>query len=433
MALMSSVALIFIVFAALLLLDVPISISIGLSCVAYCVFFEKIQFSYLVTTLFTSIDSFPLMAIPFFILSGGLMEGGGLSRRLCGVADAFVGHLPGGFAVVTVITCMFFGAISGSAPATVAAIGVIMVPAMIEHGYDKPFSYALIAASGILGVQIPPSIPFVMFGVATNVSIAQMFLAGFDSGILTGTLLIIMCLLIAKKKGWSGNGLKFSWRRVGRSIRDAIWALFVPIVILGGIYGGIFTPTEAASVAVVYALIAGTVIYKELTFKKFVDSLSGTMVTTATILLIVATATTLARIFTLERIPTTIANFFYSSTDNVYVLLLMMNLFLLFVGCVMDTIAAIMVLAPIMLPIAQTYGVDPVHFGIIMCLNLAIGLITPPVGVNLYVASGLGKISFVDIVKAIWPMLITLLISLTIVTLWPGLVLFIPRLFGYGG
>lgn len=427
---MSEILQLLFIFFLLLLLNVPIAVSIGLTCMYYIFTTGDLQMTYLFSTLFTANDSFPLMAIPFFILAGALMEGGGLSRRLVDFASAFVGHKTGGLAIVTVLTCLFFGAISGSAPATVAAIGAIMVPEMLKQGYGKAFSYSLIAAAGILGIIIPPSIPMVMYGVATLESIGAMFLGGFGPGIVAGIFLILMAVHISKKNGYVGNGLKFSWKRVVQTGRDAIFALVVPIIILGGIYGGFFTATEAASVAVVYGLIAGKIIYKELTFKKFVDSLSSTLITTSTILIIVGTATTLGRVFTMLHVTDMIQDTLLNLSTNKYIILMAINLLLLFVGCIMDTLAAILILAPILSPIVVALGVNPIQFGVMMVLNLAIGLCTPPVGVNLYVASGLGSIAFKDIVKGVLPFLIALLLALLCVTFIPPIVTFLPRLFG---
>ena len=293
---------IFVIFMALCFMTVPIGISIGAACVIYCLLGGSVDMNYITTNMFTGCDSFPLMAIPFFVLSGALMEGGGLSKRLVNFFDAFVGHKTGGLAIVCVIACMFFGAISGSAPATVAAIGTIMAPSMIERGYSKGFTMALIAASGCLGTIIPPSIPMVMFGVATGTSISSLFMAGFLPGIACGLCLIVLSVMASKKNGWTGNGLTFTWARVGREFKDAIWALLVPVIILGGIYGGIFTPTEAAVVAVVYALIIGLFVYKELDLSTVWVKLFDSAKTTGTILIIVATGTVLGRVLTLDEL-----------------------------------------------------------------------------------------------------------------------------------
>lgn len=429
---MSSTAVLLGTFFVLLILNVPIGWSIGMAVVAYMVTGCPFGMDYIATTMFTACDSFPLMAIPTFILAGALMEGGGLSPRLIGFADSLVGHLRGGLAIVTVLACAFFGAISGSSAATVATIGAIMVPSMIKMGYDKGFCFALIAAAGCLGVLIPPSIPMVTFGCATQTSIATMFLGGFGPGILCAGMLIIAALIICRRKGWQGNGRTFSIRYVGKSFVDAIWALLVPVIILGGIYGGFFTPTESAAVAVVYALIVGKFVYKELTVKKLVNALSSSAVTTSTIMVIVGTATVLARMLTLLNIPTTLANAIASFTSSRIVLLLIMNLFLLFVGMVMDSTPAILILAPILLPIAQSYGVDPINFGLMMVLNISIGFLTPPVGLNLFVACSLGDIEFPVLCKKLVPFIIAMVVALLLVTYVEPISTILPQIFmGY--
>jgi len=418
-------------FAVFLFLNVPIGISIGLAVIIYLITMGSMPIEYLAQNLFTSADSFPLMAIPFFILAGALMEGGGLSKRLINLADSLIGHITGGLGMVTVLTCMFFGAISGSAPATVAAVGAIMVPAMEERGYDRVFATALAAAAGVLGVIIPPSIPMVIYGLAVNASVGNMFLGGFGPGILATSALLILTYVIAKKRGYKGNAEGFSWSHVLKSFLDAIWALFVPVIILGGIYGGVFTPTEAAVVAVFYGLIVGKYVYKELTWKAVKKCLVDSSVMVGTVLIILGTGATLGKILTIEGIPDQIANGLMSLTDNKFVLLLLINIFLLIVGCVMETISALLILSPILYPIMAAFGVDIVHFGLIMVLNLAIGFITPPVGINLFVACGITDVKFEDLSKKILPFLLTLMAALLLVTYIESVTLFIPRLFGY--
>lgn len=429
---MSGTAILFISFFVFLLLNVPIFASIGVSIMLYIIVDGGVTWNILESVMTTACDSFPLMAIPLFILAGALMESGGLSKRLINFADSLVGHFPGGLTIVTVIACMFFGAISGSAAATVATIGVIMVPSMIERGYDKGFSYALIAAAGCLGVIIPPSITMVTYGVATNASISTLFLGGFAPGIVVGLCLIAVSMFYCVKRGYKGNGLKFSIKRVGTTFVQAIGALMVPVIILGGIYGGIFTPTEAAAVAVFYGLIVGLFGYKELTFKKTYEALVNSAVTTATIMVIVATATVLARVLTLEQIPAAISSFITGMTDNKFVVLLIINIVLLIVGCVMDSTPAILILAPILYPIVAQYGVDIIHFGLIMTINVCIGFMTPPVGLNLFVACSIGDIEFSKLVKNIWPFLVAMLIALVVITYCEPVAMFIPHLFGYG-
>ena len=427
---MNSIAFILISFFVLLALNVPICVSIGLTCAAYSLLYGGVNPSFIATSMFTACDSFPLMAVPFFILAGALMEAGGLSKRLVDLGDSLVGHFTGGFAIVTVVCCAFFGAISGSAPATVAAIGSIMVPTMIERGYSRDFSLALIAASGCLGILIPPSIPMVVYGVSTNASIGAMFLGGFGPGILTTFMLIAVAMLISHRKGFKGNGKKFSLRNVWHAFVPAIWAILVPVIILGGIYGGIFTPTEAAAVAVIYGFFAGKFIYKELTWKRFIDALMNSCVTLGNALIIVGTATTLGRVFTVENLPGILSQMI-SAINNPVIVLLIINLILLFVGCIMETTAAIMILAPILLPLVQSFGVNPIHFGLIMVLNLGIGMITPPVGCNLFVAAGLAKLDFMKIVRAIVPMLVAMLVGLMLVTFIPQITTLLPTLTGF--
>lgn len=421
-------AAILIVFLGCVFASVPIGFAIGLSVVAYALTAGTVNTGYIASGLFASCDSFPLMAIPFFILSGALMEGGGLSKRLVQFFDSLVGHLTGGLAIVTVITCMFFGAISGSGPATTAAVGAIMVPTMVEKGYDKKFAMALVAASGCLGVIIPPSIPMVSYGISVNASIATMFMGGFLPGILLGMLLIITAVSSCKKQGFTGNGEKFSWKKVGESFKDAFWAILSPVIILGGIYSGVFTPTEAAVVSVVYALLVGAFAYKELNLKNIYQKFAEAASTHGTVNIIVGTSTILGRVLTLEQIPDAVANAMISLTDNKIVILLIINLLLLACGCLLETNSSILILAPILYPVVASFGVDIVHFGIIMVVNLAIGFITPPVGVNLFVACGIGKIPFADLVKRIVPFLIALLIGLVLITYIPAISMTLPGL-----
>jgi C4-dicarboxylate transporter DctM subunit len=415
-------------FALFIILNLPIGIAIGLSMMVFLGLTHTLPMSFIATNMFTSADSFPLMAIPFFMLSGALMEGGGLSQRLVNVAESFVGHFTGGFAMVTIVTCAFFGAISGSAPATVAAIGSIMFPAMIKRGYSKEFSAAVIAAGGCLGVIIPPSIPMVIYGVATGASVGSLFMGGFGPGLLFAASLMTLCYFICKKKGFKGNGLKFSVKRVIVAMKEGIWALLVPIIILGGIYGGFFTPTEAAVVSVVYGFIAGKFIYKELTMKKVYDSLTSSSLTVGTVLIIVGTGTIFARVLTIARIPDMIVNGLLGISENPIVLIILLNLLLLFVGMVMETLAAIMILAPILFPVAAFAGMDVVHFGIMMVINLAVGFITPPVGVNLFVACGISNISFERLAKAIIPFIIVLIAVILIVAFVTPLTMWLPNM-----
>ncbi|KGP89648.1 C4-dicarboxylate ABC transporter permease [Pontibacillus chungwhensis BH030062] len=408
-------------FTLFLLLSVPIGIALGLSSLATILYTGALPLDFLMKELVTAVDSFPIMAVPFFILAGEIMGKGGISERLFDFANALVGNKTGGFAMATIVTCMFFAAISGSGPATVAAIGGIMIPAMVRKGYDKQFATAVVAAAGSIGVIIPPSIPMVIYGVVGGASVGKMFMAGIIPGILVGVALMIWAYIYSKKHNYGGTGEKMTLKNVFTSFWEAKWALIIPIIILGGIYGGFFTPTEAAVIAVVYSLIAGLFLYGELKIKHIPKLLIDSSLTTATILIIVGTATAFGRLLTIERIPEQVASFMLSVSDSNIVIILMITILLLIVGCFMDTLAAIIILTPILLPIATNLGYDPIHFGILMVVNLAIGFITPPLGVNLFVGSGISGLSIEELSKAILPFFIAMLISL-------GLIVFIPQL-----
>ena len=426
------VALLFGSFALLLILRVPIGISLGMSSLITIFASGVVQPTYLAQGLVTGADSFSLMAVPFFVLAGELMATGGISRRLLNIADAFLGRKYGGLALVTVVACMFFAAISGSGPATVAAIGGLTIPSMLKQGYDKPFAGAISAAAGSIGVIIPPSIPMVMYCVATGVSVGAMFMGGVIPGILIGISLCVYSSLYSKKHKYiNAEAAPFSWGNVGRSLVDGIWALLVPVIILGGIYGGIFTPTEAAAVAVAYGLIVGLFVYRDLKAKDLYRIFGSAALTTATIMVILGTATTFGRILTLERIPTMIADFFESVAKGPIMLLILINILLLIVGCFMETNAAIIILAPIFLPIVESMGINPVHFGIVMVMNLAIGFVTPPLGVNLFVSCNVANAKLEEICKGILPILGVMILDLLLITYIEPLSMFLPTLLGY--
>ena len=420
-----------ITFFILLCLTVPIGVSIGMSIIVYFLLFNTQPVSFLCQNMFTACDSFPLMAIPFFVAGGALMSNGGITKRLVDLADACIGHISGGFAMVTAICCAFFGAISGSAPATVAAIGGLMVPAMIERGYDKGFSLAIIATSGCLGVIIPPSIPMVIYGTTTGASVGTLFIAGIGPGLLFCFALCLYSSLVAKKKGWKGNGKKFSIKRVGVELKKAVWALLAPLIILGSIYGGFCTPTEAAAICIVYALLIGFFVYRELDMKTMLNSFWDGALTTGTILIIVGTGTTLGRVLTVAQVPQMVVNGILGISDNPIIILLLLNLILLIVGCLMETLSAIMILGPILYPVAAAAGMGLEHFGIMMVVNLAIGFCTPPVGVNLFVAAGLREdVSFMSLVRHALPIIGVLLTVQLIITFCEPLVMTIPKLMG---
>lgn len=424
-----AIAVLFGVFALMLILRVPIGISLGLASLASIFATGAVQPTYLAQTLVTGCDSFPLMAVPFFILAGELMATGGISRRLLNLADAFLGRRPGGLALVTIVACMFFAAISGSGPATVAAIGGLTIPAMIKQGYDKGYSGAISAAAGSIGVIIPPSIPMVMYSVATGASVGAMFLGGVIPGILIGGSLMIYTNFFCKKRNYiNKEAPPFSWKNVGHAFVDGIWALLVPVIILGGIYGGIFTPTEAAAVAVAYGLFVGCFVYKDLKLNDLFRVFADSALTTATIMIILGTANAFGRIMTMLKVPAMIAAFFTAISSNIIVVLMLINVLLLIVGCFMETNAAIIILAPILLPVVQVLGVNPIRFGIIMVVNLAIGFVTPPLGVNLFVATNVTGTKFGVICRGIVPIIGVLIIDLLLITYIPPVSMFLPGL-----
>ncbi len=406
-------------FAALLIISVPIAIALGMASTIALLYSGKVSSSYIAQGLVTSIDSFPLMAVPFFILAGDLMGQGGLSRRLLEVGNTIFGRYTGGMAIIAIVTCMFFAAISGSGPATVAAIGGIMLPTMLRHGYNSGYSVGLVAAAGSIGIIIPPSIPMIIYAVSANVSITQMFLAGIIPGLFIGVALIITAYVKARKAGYKGFDRRYKASEIWASVWDAKWALLVPIIILGGIYGGVFTPTEAAAVGVIYGFVIGFFVYKELKLSDLYKVVSGSALTSATVVLIVGTATIFGRVLAIERIPFHIAEYIVSLTDSAVLILVLVNILLLVVGMFMETIAAIIILTPILLPVVTAVGVHPVHFGIVMIVNLAIGMVTPPVGVNLFVGSRVGSVPLESAMVGAIPFIAAMIVVLLLITYVP--------------
>ncbi|MDR2456070.1 MAG: TRAP transporter large permease [Deltaproteobacteria bacterium] len=416
----------------LMLLNCPISVCLGLSTVLTLVYANNflnygMALVLVPQKMFTSVDSFPLMAIPFFMIAGSLMEHGGISKRLVSVAQSIIGSISGGLAMVTVMASMFFAAISGSSPATVAAIGSLMIPAMVKQGYDLSFAAACQSSSGYIGVIIPPSIPMITYGVVTGASIGTLFMAGFMPGLYIGLALMIVAFVTAKKRKYKG-GEKTSFKIFWAAFREGVWAILMPIIILGGIYGGFFTPTEAANVAVVYGFIVSAFVYKELKLKTIPTILRTAAISSAMVMLLIATATAFGVMMTREKIPAAMASFFVSLTANPVYFLLLVNVLLLILGTFLETNAAIIIVTPILYPVAMQMGVDPIHFGIIIVINLAIGMITPPLGVNLFVACGLTKLKVEKIVAANWWFLFASLAVLLLLTYFPSLSLMLPRI-----
>lgn len=420
-------ALLFIMLFVLFLINVPIAVALGLS--AAVVFFVDGQVSLIVLMqrMFNSVASFPLLAIPFFILAGKLMENGGISRRLIHLANVMFGRINGGLAIVSIIACAFFAAISGSAAATTAAVGSLLIPAMVKKGYDKSFSTAVQAAGGTIGVMIPPSVPLVLYGVTAGVSISSLFIAGIIPGLLVVGSLLILVYAISLIKGY-GGGEAFSFKDFLKALYDAILAILMPVIILGGIYGGFFTPTEAAVIAVMYGLIVGIFVYKEIKFTDLVEIFSSSVVISAVIMFIIGGASAFGYYLTRARIPKELTDLMLGVTDNWIIALLIINALLLVVGVFLETSAAIIILTPILVPIVSALGIDLVHFGIIMIFNLAIGFITPPVGINLFVAANIAGTKFESLMKAIIPFIIIMILDVIIISFIPGISLFLVGL-----
>ena len=420
--------ILFALLAILLIVNVPVGIALGISTMGALIYSGTLSLASIPQALVTSCDSFPILAIPLFILSGDLMGAGGVSSRILNVCNVFFGRITGGIAIVTVLVCMFFAAVSGSGPATVAAVGSMVVPTMLKLGYDKPFVLALVATAGSIGVIIPPSIPMVIFGVSTGASVTSLFMGGFLPGLLIGVALITYCYIHCKRRGFTGTADPFTKKAALDALWDAKWALINPVIILGGIYAGIFTPTEAAAVAAVYAFVCGVFFHHELTLSKFLKAISTSCSTTATTMVILGCATAFSKVITLEQIPTMVAQGLMAISDNKYIILLLINALLLLVGCFMDTTPAILILAPILMPVAASIGVDPIHFGLIMVTNLAIGFITPPLGINLFVACRIADAPMETILKGILPFIAVMLGCLALITYIPDIVMFLPNL-----
>lgn len=414
----------------LILVGVPIAFSLGLASMAF-LWLTGTPLSSITQVGVTGLNTYPLLAIPFFIMAGEVMNTGGVTRRLVGFASAWVGHFTGGLAHVAVVANMVMAGLSGSAVADASALTTVMLPSMVKRGYPRPFSAALLASAATIGPIIPPSIPMVLYGLAASVSIGALFLGGVIPGIVMGVCLMAYSYLVARRHGYQPEH-EYSLRHALRATVEALPALFMPIILLGGVLGGLFTPTEAAAVSVVYGLLIGFFVYRELRLDNVLELLRLTAYRTSLVVIILASTTLLGYVLALEQIPTKVSVALLQLSSSPWVLLLLINLFLLFVGCFIDAAAAILILAPILVPIVDQVGISPVHFGVIMVLNLMIGLLTPPVGGLLYIVSEVAQMRFEVLVKAVLPFLPPLLVSLALVTYIPWLTLWLPSLFGLG-
>ena len=421
--------IIFGLLIALMLTGMPISIALGLTVLTFLFTLTQVPIESVALKLFTGIENFSIMAIPFFILAGNFLAHGGVARRMIAFTTSLVGHWPGGLGLAGVVACALFAAVSGSSVATVVAIGSIILPAMVAEGYPRRFGAGVITTSGALGILVPPSIILVLYGVSTNSSIGNLFLAGVMPGIVLSAMLASVTFVIAKRRGYPRMP-KASWAERLRAFRESAWGLFLVVMVIGGIYAGIFTPTEAAATAAVYAFVIAVFVYRDLKLSDVPRVLLASANMSAMLLYIITNAVLFSFLMTSENIPQTMAAWLIAMNFSPLVFLLVVNIILLIAGNVMEPSSILLIMAPILFPIAVKLGIDPIHFGIIMAVNMEVGLCHPPVGLNLYVASGIAQMGISELTVAVLPWLLTMLAFLVLVTYWPALSLWLPRALG---
>ncbi|MEE7491556.1 TRAP transporter large permease subunit [Methylobacterium oryzae] len=421
--------IIFGLLIALMLTGMPISIALGLTVLTFLFTLTQVPIESVALKLFTGIENFSIMAIPFFILAGNFLAHGGVARRMIAFTTSLVGHWPGGLGLAGVVACALFAAVSGSSVATVVAIGSIILPAMVAEGYPKRFGAGVITTSGALGILVPPSIILVLYGVSTNSSIGNLFLAGVMPGIVLSAMLASVTFVIAKRRGYPRMP-KASWAERLRAFRESAWGLFLVVMVIGGIYAGIFTPTEAAATAAVYAFVIAVFVYRDLKLSDVPRVLLASANMSAMLLYIITNAVLFSFLMTSENIPQAMAAWLIAMNFSPLVFLLVVNIILLIAGNVMEPSSILLIMAPILFPIAVKLGIDPIHFGIIMAVNMEVGLCHPPVGLNLYVASGIAHMGISELTVAVLPWLLTMLAFLVLVTYWPALSLWLPRALG---
>lgn len=420
------VAALFSLFIILFLLNVPIAISLAMSTIAVIMATSDFNMMMIPQRMFAGLNSAPLMAIPGYVLAGVLMSKGGVSKYLINALRSWIGHLPGGLSVVTILSCMIFAAISGSSPATAAAIGAIMLPAMEKGGYPKRYTMGLIAASGTLGILIPPSIPLIVYGVTSDESIGKLFMAGVVPGLLLGGILVAIAIIYAKKNKY-GIGEKYSWAERWRATVKAIPGAFLPVLILGTIYKGVATPTEAAVVAVFYTIMISAFVYKELHFKDIRPVLRETINTSSMIFLIIAAAMVFALFLTNNQVPNKVAQWIGEANLNVFMFFLVTQLMFFIMGTFLEAVSIILITLPILLPIIKHLGIDPIHFAIVMTVNMELAMITPPVGLNLFVVSSMAKERLEEVVRGVLPFIAIMIVVLLVLVIWPDISLYLPR------
>jgi C4-dicarboxylate transporter DctM subunit len=421
--------IIFALLFGLMLTGMPISISLGLTVLTYLFAMTSVPIQSVALKLFTGIEKFEIMAIPFFILAGNFLTHGGVARRMINFASSMVGHWAGGLGLAGVMACALFAAVSGSSPATVVAIGSIILPAMVKQGFPARFGAGVITTSGALGILIPPSIVMVMYAVATSTSVGALFIAGIVPGLVLATMLGVTTWWRARKNNYPRQP-KATWGERWRTFRQSIWGLLLVVVVIGGIYTGIFTPTEAAAMSAVYAFLVAVFVYKDLPLSRVPKVLLDSANMSAMLLYIITNAVMFSYLMTSEQIPQALAAWMLDKGLGVVAFLLFVNIVLLLAGNVMEPSSIVLIMAPILFPVAMKLGIDPVHFGIMMTVNMEVGMCHPPVGLNLYVASGITKMGITELTIAVWPWLLTMLVFLVIVTYWPPLSLVLPRALG---
>ena len=419
--------IIFVLLLALMLTGMPISISLGLTVLTFLFTMTQVPIESVALKLFTGIEKFEIMAIPFFILAGNFLTHGGVARRMINFATSMVGHWHGGLALAGVMACALFAAVSGSSPATVVAIGSIIMPAMVRQGYPKGFGAGVITTSGALGILIPPSIVMVMYSVSTNTSVGKLFMAGVIPGLMLATLLGLTTWYLARKHNYP-RLKKATWGERFIAFRKSAWGLLLIVIVMGGIYTGIFTPTEAAAMSAVYAFIVAVFVYKDMGFKQAPKVLLDSASMSAMLLYIITNAVLFSFLMTSENIPQAMAGWIMDKGFGVVSFLLVVNVLLLLAGNVMEPSSIVLIMAPILFPVAMTLGIDPVHFGIMMVVNMEVGMCHPPVGLNLYVASGITKMGISELTVAVMPWLLTMLAFLMIITYIPQISLWLPNL-----
>jgi C4-dicarboxylate transporter DctM subunit len=421
--------IIFALLIGLMLTGMPISISLGLTVLTYLFTMTTVPIESVALKLFTGIEKFEIMAIPFFILAGNFLTHGGVARRMINFASSMVGHWYGGLGLAGVLACALFAAVSGSSPATVVAIGSILMPAMVRQGFPKRFGAGVITTSGALGILIPPSIVMVMYAVATNSSVGALFIAGIVPGVVLATMLGVLTWWRARRFDYPRQP-RATWKERFAAFRRAVWGLMLIVVVIGGIYTGIFTPTEAAAMSAVYAFFIAVFVYKDLRLKQVPKVLLDSANMSAMLLYIITNAVMFSYLMTSENIPQALAGWMLDKHLGAVAFLLFVNVILLLAGNVMEPSSIVLIMAPILFPVALKLGIDPIHFGIVMTVNMEVGMCHPPVGLNLYVASGIAKMGITELTIAVWPWLLTMLTFLLIVTYWPAMSIWLPKVLG---